>query len=241
MARRGGPALYEILGKSRQVANTPQGGATGPSSPVSSPDEPRRRGGLGFDTRGIGFFALLLGCVVVAYLVGVSRGERIGRQKLSDERAEEMRLIDSARPAPPQGGSASSPSVGGGSENGVATALAQPSAPAGGLPAAQPLPPAEPGDPRENGLNYFVLISTIPANAEKIALFFRERGLDARVVSDQNSRLREVIVLPGFPGTDRNSPMVQELRSRIRTVGAYWKAANGGSDFSDTYAKRFDG
>lgn len=178
---------------------------------------------------------------MVAYLVGVSRGERIGRQKFSEERAEELRLIDSSKPAAVQVPSAPAPVAVAGSENAVTPASAQSGAANDGLPAAQPLPPAEPGEPREKGLNYFVLISTIPANAEKIALFFRERGLDARVVSDQNSRLREVIVLPGFPGTDRNSPMVQELRSRIRTVGAYWKAANGGSDFSDTYAKRFDG
>ncbi|MFZ9915784.1 MAG: hypothetical protein ACO3IB_10690 [Phycisphaerales bacterium] len=231
MARRGGPALYEILGTPKQGGAPAGGGA-----PIEPPSSSGR--GLGFDTRGLGFFALLLGCVVVAYLIGVSRGERIGRERLAQERAEEMRLIESAKPAAAPANPTGTPRA---SENQMAAAGPATGSTSASAGAPQPLPPAEAGEPREKGLNYFVLISTLPANAEKIALFFRERGLDARVVSDQNDRLREVIVLPGFPGSERNSPMVQELKSRIRTVGAYWKAANGGSDFSDTYAKRFDG
>jgi hypothetical protein len=76
----------------------------------------------------------------------------------------------------------------------------------------------------------------------KIVEFCRNRGLDAWVVPDQNGRLREVTVMPGFEYSERGSPTVRELDERIRNVGVLFKASGpGNGDFGDRYHKLFKG
>ncbi|MFM7259409.1 MAG: hypothetical protein ACKO3W_02280, partial [bacterium] len=100
------------------------------------------------------------------------------------------------------------------------------------------LGPATAGDPRQIGLQYFVLCSTLEPNAIKVVEFCRSKGLDAYVVPDQNGRLREVTVLPGFASGERSSPAIKDLEERIRKVGVLFKASGpGNSDFGDRYIK----
>jgi len=96
-------------------------------------------------------------------------------------------------------------------------------------------------DPRQKGANYYVLATTNPSGAERLAVFCREHGLAAFVVAARGkSSLRQVIVLPGFTST--TLPAVRELRERILEVGRKWKTAERGSDdLSGCYADRFDG
>jgi hypothetical protein len=106
-----------------------------------------------------------------------------------------------------------------------------------------PLPPAQRGiDPRQAGLNYFVIASVAEANADKLVAFCRERALDAWVVPDHNGRLREITVLPGIPSSEKKGPVAKALEERIRKVGQQWQAAGrGNSDFNDRYLKLFNG
>jgi hypothetical protein len=93
-------------------------------------------------------------------------------------------------------------------------------------------------DPRLPGLNYFVLATVAETNARTIAEYCRSQGLDAHVVQGNNSRFFEVIVLPGFPATERSGPVVKELEARIRRAGVRYKAeSRQNPDFGDMYHK----
>lgn len=163
-----------------------------------------------------------------------------------------------SRPSP--GPSARQSSVGGSSAQAAAGSAAAAGSPAGqtpGVPAAAPrlspaatnpdlgpaLPPAQRGiDPRQSGLNYYVIASVAEANADKLVAFCRERGLDAWVVPDHNGRLREITVLPGIPSSEKKGAVAKALEERIRKVGLQWQAtARGNSDFDDRYLKLFNG
>lgn len=229
MARRSGPALYELLKTSRPDAD----GASG-SSGASRAASPRALGdGARPDPAHLRLFVLsvIAGLsIIAAYMLGSSRGQRAGREALLAELAEEARLAEAARPAVAR----------------VASENPTPGPPVAMIETSNPteraaLPPAAPGDdPREPGLNYFVLASTLEDNATKVVAFCRARGLDAYVVRDHNGRLREVTVLPGFREADRGTPAFRQLEEHIRDVGRQFKASGpGNTDFGDRYLKQF--
>lgn len=241
MARRGGPALYELLDSKRGSA-VPSGGLAGGSTRAKL--DPRA-------LRMLVFVAVALALIVVAYLVGVSRGERIGRAAVGADVSGEAENEASGavaadrqptpRPGPSAGGTGGATGMADGArtEN-PALANGGGTFPQGAGPGSAEvgLGPASAGDPRQIGLQYFVLCSTLEPNAIKVVEFCRSKGLDAYVVPDQNGRLREVTVLPGFASGERSSPAIKELEERIRKVGVLFKASGpGNSDFGDRYIK----
>lgn len=233
MARRGGPALYELLEKSK--GSTPSG-----AIPSSARLDPKA-------VQSLVLAAVVLAAIVTAYLVGVSRGA-VAERRQADAGGD---ASESLRGAPSSVGVVAGGSVGGaqppstpenrapssdiaraGAANG-ANVVAPVSDASGGA-----LGPPQSGDPRQPGLSYFVLCSTLEPNALKVVDFCRSKGLDAYVVPDQNGRLREVTVLPGFEAGERSSPAIKELEERVRKVGVLWKASGpGNSDFGDRYIK----
>jgi hypothetical protein len=237
MARRGGPALYELLDKSK-------GSAPPGAIPSSARLDPKAM-------QSLVIAVVVVAAVVTAYLVGVSRGRSTTEQSTSSGSGGSQLLVSGPSTATPRsnGGSndgsrASATPENSASnqsavqQNGLASnaGSAENSAAATGSSAA--LGPAAAGDPRQAGLSYFVLCSTLEANALKVVDFCRSKGLDAYVVPDQNGRLREVTVLPGFEAGERSSPAIKELEERIRKVGVSWKASGpGNSDFGDRYIK----
>jgi len=228
MARRGGPALYELLDSKRGAA-VPAGGLARPKL------DPRT-------LQSLVFVAIALVLIVVAYLVGVSRGERLGRMAAEGGGPNGVAAV-AAPPAQP--GQASGARNGSGNqsdgltpENPAVAGAGETLARAPGAVVAAALGPASAGDPRQIGLQYFVLCSTLEPNAIKVVEFCRSKGLDAYVVPDQNGRLREVTVLPGFASGERSSPAIKDLEERIRKVGVLFKASGpGNSDFGDRYIK----
>ena len=96
MARKGGPALYELLSSTKAAPLA--GGVARPSAPAAAFS--------GSQTQLIAWIAVGVVAVVIAYLVGVNRGERLGRAAYSEEREQERQLLDGGRPA--TAGSASS-------------------------------------------------------------------------------------------------------------------------------------
>jgi len=105
-----------------------------------------------------------------------------------------------------------------------------------------PIVVTEGGDPRQPGLHYFVIAETREDGAIRLAEFCRDQGLDAYVVPGHNSRLRRVIVLPGFGTRLRTDPEVARLADRIFEAGARWKSnKRGASNFRDAYMARYNG
>ncbi|MBL9149931.1 MAG: hypothetical protein JNM94_14670 [Phycisphaerae bacterium] len=186
--------------------------------------------------------AVVLVAVVGGYLYGVSVGERMQRERLGQQRADEMDAAGNLPKVDPLAAGKRPASLGGdGEAAGAGNRTASGDA---GNAAETPTPgdlgPAPGGDPRENGLNYFIVAHTATRNGEAMVTFCRKNGLDAHLVPDDNGELRLVIILPGFAGGERQSAEVKALERRIREVGRRWKdAARGNRDFGDAYPSKF--
>lgn len=194
--------------------------------------------------------AAALAALVCVYIYGFSAGENSSAKRFEQRRIEELNAQsnlptydpltagkrpsslqnegagnapggDRGRNPPGSGGEASRPAVNGD----------------GG--AGQDLGPAPGGDPRQPGLNYFVLAHAAALKGAPMVEFCRKNGLDAHLVPDDNGELRLVIVCPGFSGGERQSAAVKALEAKIRSVGLKWKSsARGNGDFGDLYPKK---
>jgi hypothetical protein len=217
MAKRSQPALYELIRDRSNPAGpasvAPSGGGRGgPPRPISVAP-----------ATVLFLFAAVLILVIGAYLYGFSRGERQAKSQFGRQAADEVDRLVLDEAGPPAGPAAL------GSENPADSAAN------GG---ASRTPTA--GDPRVDGLNYFVIAQVPAESAERMVAFCRERDLDAHSVPDDTGGLRFVIVAPGFAAGERRSEPVLRLEARIRSVGLQWKtAARGNRDFSDFYPRKF--
>lgn len=227
MPRRKGPVPYELIGRTR-------GWSTLGSRPADTESPPI---GPGRALRVPAGYFLIAGAVVVAVMVGVfawgfSRGEAAARS----ETARTLAAAVAARSVrDPLGGEA---------------AAGDPSGERFTDPAWMPPPEAVAtedrgplgGDPRLEGLNYFVLAHATVEAAPDLVVYCRNQGLEAHVVADHNGVLRKVIVTPGYADGARRSETVQALERRIRDVGLSWKAQRrGNADFSGAYPELFRG
>jgi len=107
-------------------------------------------------------------------------------------------------------------------------------------PRPEPTPGAGPAEqePRQDGKWYFVLAETRPEGARRLAVYCREQGLDAVVISGHNTRLERVIALPGLDSASTTTDAYRSLDVRIRDVGRRWKASGGTTNLSDRYLHR---
>ncbi len=254
MARRGTPALYELLGRGRDPKNPGKGVGPGAKAPRFTLDPATMR------VAGLAFLVLFLFTGV--YLIGVWRGggwsnsadDASGsiadggagtandpmalstapaettdgsRNASPSERSENPEVVRPTPPAPDGSGASSGRRVANPADSSL----------------GPPLAPAPHGlDPRQAGLQYCVLATVPEANADKLVQFCRDLGLDAWVVPDDSGRLREITVLPGVPKSELKGAAATALGVRIAQVGARWKAAGkGNSDFHDRYFKPFNG
>lgn len=101
-----------------------------------------------------------------------------------------------------------------------------------------PLAPAK--DPRQKGLNYFIIAETHEPGAKSLAEFCRAHGLETYVVVSKNDR-RRVIAFPGFEARDRTSAVVKSLEAKIHSVGDLWKKNKGSTDLRDAYPSLYNG
>ncbi len=200
--------------------------------------------------------AAALAALVCVYIYGFSAGENSSAKRFEQRRIEELNaqanlptydpLTAGKRPQSLQNDSAGSPSGGerprtpaGGSPEAGRSTPAGDRGPPGDGGGAQDLGPAPGGDPRQPGLNYFVLAHAAALKGAPMVEFCRKNGLDAHLVPDDNGELRLVIVCPGFSGGERQSAAVKALEAKIRSVGLKWKSsARGNGDFGDLYPKK---
>ncbi len=97
-------------------------------------------------------------------------------------------------------------------------------------------------DPREVGINYFILIHTHRENAVKLAEFCRQEGVEAYAVPDRRNRsLYRVLALPGYARGQRSSEPVRALEQRIADVTRKWKLQVNPRDELGYYPERFGG
>lgn len=229
MARRGAPALYELM-RPPGGGDSAAGGAAAPTGvPAGSSYVPR--GGRHGGSAPVVFQVPLLWAVVLAigvllvlaitYSVGVSRGRAAAGAPAADASSADQsagqgqpRSADPAQDTP-------------GSSRRTATTPKIPATPA----------PDNTGDPRVKGYRYFVLAHPSSERAAGMVEFCRGNGLDAYLVPDDNALLRKIIVLPGYKdASERNSPEIKALEATIKRVGEKWKAASrGNKDFSDAF------
>lgn len=109
-------------------------------------------------------------------------------------------------------------------------------------PAAVPQRPIVPDrDPREAGLNYYIVDRYDPATAARAVEFLRASGMDVVALPDENPTFHLIVALPGFPRGSLSSPEAKALGDQIRRLGRVWKQQNRGpSDFSSCYLKKYE-
>jgi len=94
-------------------------------------------------------------------------------------------------------------------------------------------------DPREPGMNYYVVDRLRPNEAVEAARYLRLHGIEAVVLPSDSPSLRLVVALRPFAPGKVSSPESKAYAARIREIGRRWKTQDGGvSDFSTMYAAK---
>ena len=194
-----------------------------------------------------------LAALVIVYMYGFSAGESAAAKRFEERRIEEMQAQGNLPPVDPMKAGRLPNSLSNGLSNGGQGAGNGGNGPGGGggvdgggdrtaegAGDGTDLGPPPGTDPRQAGLNYFVLAGRLGAlEGEPMVRFCRKNGLDAHLVPDDNAKLRLLIVCPGFAAGERQSAPVKALESKIREVGRKWKnAGSGNRDFGDLYPKK---
>jgi hypothetical protein len=96
-------------------------------------------------------------------------------------------------------------------------------------------------DPREAGLNYYIVDRYDPATAARAVEFLRASGMDVVALPDENPTFHLIVALPGFPRGSLSSPEAKAVGDQIRRLGRVWKQQQRGpSDFSSCYLKKYE-
>ncbi|MBX3355065.1 MAG: hypothetical protein KF724_05135 [Phycisphaeraceae bacterium] len=242
MARRGRPVLYELLDPSQ--TETVPGARSAPG---------RSEGAVASSRQSIrvpiGWFWLAavvaLALVAVAYQFGRAAGERSGfarGQEWRGDREEQSRLA-TATPDPARSATAvpDRPSAGRSesASGGTRTSEVERTTAGRGRESASAGSGLIESDPRQKGLNYWIVARTSPDEAARMAPFIRSQGLEVAVVPDNNPRFVRIVALPGTT-EGRSSEASRRMEARIKSIGKLWKnAGRGNRDFDDTYPELY--
>ena len=238
MPRRSGPTLYEVMNRSQAA------GGSGPrNTGESQGNDSERPAASRLLTPGrvirvpVGYVWTVCGGVVLllalSYVFGYSRGRTVSdanamriSQGLAEAIEEGTRIQDPLMDTT----AVTSPARVIDTVLSVETSVEKPQRPQAITPR-----PRRPGSAvREIGKAYFVAETPLAGRAEEICDFIRDNGLDALLVETQNSRFRQVIVLPGFDPSD--SEARSELQQRIVEIGRKFESQGRNNDnFDDTY------
>lgn len=218
MARRGAPALYELLRKQSLP------GAPAPTEPskfeLRSPHAARAGSAhmVQIPMMWVGVAVLAaVALIFTAYTLGARNGGGSTQQLAGPGTTPETGVVPRAVNPPPASNLSNA------SRTGITPAT------------------DNNGDPRTKGYKYFVLAHPSSERASAMVEFCRANGLDAYLVPDDNAMLRKIVVLPGYrDSSEKNSEVIKTLERNIRAVGDKWKSAQrGNKDFSDAYPEVF--
>lgn len=97
-------------------------------------------------------------------------------------------------------------------------------------------------EPREPGMNYYVVASLQKAEAERAAAFLAERGIPAARLAPGANKLCQVIALKAFAPKTLGSPEALQFKAQIQKIGREYKRdQKGPTDFSDMYPDKYKG
>lgn len=228
---------FEIMGsapprkpwheRARQGGDEPEADAGEPAGPVRSEGVPPGQWWQWLShagpplvlrvPRGLAISVVLgvLGLLVVAYWVGVERGEAKARHALTAPQEPAPSRFDRV------------PAV-------------TDDAP-GGEAQRPPLDAAAAGDPREPGLNYLVLATWNRRDARRLASFLAAQGVATVLEPWNNDRFRVVAVNRGFPPDAIDER--RAYRNRMLEIGKAWKRHNNGrgTALEDMHFDKFEG
>lgn len=244
--RRSNPALYELIQARSTSRAVPPVADPEPATPSSQPQtgdsinwlSPGRTIRVPIGYLFLAAAALIL-LVVFVYMFGFQHGERSTQLQFGDladgtapARSPAIAQDPMARDTGPAG--AGSAQLAGSQPAAVRsnTAWAVTNRDLWGVPRS---------DPREAGLNYFVLIHTQQANAIKLAKFCRAESLEAYVVKAKNMDQYQVIVLPGYSRGAREDQQIIALERTIKQVTRKWKLRVNSRDDLSYYPVRYNG
>lgn len=172
----------------------------------------------------------LVALVLVAYSVGQSRSGQPG--------------------GPGGGGQAASGAGGAVTPDMLGRVQPVPVAPDNPPNAHQPVPnvpvtvhDGQGGDPREKGVNYFILAHYPEKEARKLVQFLSSQGVETVAVRRKNSsRLYQVLALRPFPSGTLGSPQRSTYQRQLQRLGQTWKQRHKGpTDLADMYPARYNG
>ncbi|MFG0328382.1 MAG: hypothetical protein ACF8PN_00655 [Phycisphaerales bacterium] len=240
--RRSTPALFEVI-------RGPGAEASGRVAAPPPPEHVEPAPGPAVPAIGgrilrvpMGYLFVAGGVLVIVLLVAYSIGYQRGRAAVEEMDAfgggtgDELPIVDPTLPDPSN--TTATPGVGGEESRRPATEERREP------PRSTPRNSAQrqPGmydDTRQAGLNYIIVTRLAREEAEEVAQFLQQNGVDAMLIADNNAWL--VIARQGFESFYSN-PEAQRLRERLITLGREWKRQHGGSrDFSDLYGRKYTG
>lgn len=222
MARKKGPALYELIYPNSGESLKPKQHVP-PSSRMDDDENlthnvltPGRSIRMSIGTIGV-FAAVAIALIVISYTIGFNRGEAVAREDYGSRLFQEV-------DAPVRTDVPQKPVV----QQQINTR------PAVKKTESTPKWGSIGTDPRVAGVHYFILSQTTKEGAERIASFCRGKGLETYAISGDNTRHHRVIALPGFQ--TGNEQGVADLRLKIRSIGQAWAENDGrGDDLHDAY------
>ncbi len=250
--RRKNPALYELLG-SRPI-NKPGAGRP----PVADPIEDEEDSAFGIKPgrtirvpMGYLFFAIagVIALIFGGYMLGYAQRDRLAEQ-------DKLRALTSDDPDGTGGGSIADPLNRGGSEqntpnrSNVGGSTQQVNNNGSTQNPSRTGSPLENvwfvrdgvRDPRETGLNYFILATNYPWDeAERAALYLGQNGVGAVVYPSSRSDRWNLSTRRGFEGGTFRDQEAQDLVERIKQIGEWFQSTErGATDFDDLYPARLD-
>lgn len=194
----------------------------------------------------------VMGLIVIAYLVGVSRGQ--SSQGISEvdevERGQMSRRMAVAPPPglgattgntgtptkpPAQGGITKPPVQGGPTKPPTSTSGTSGTSGTTGTTSGTAVKPPAPAPPtsagRQAGMNYMRLAYYPADEAERLAVFMRERQVDTIVVPAESPKFFLVFAVnKGFKGEELGGKVFQEYKTLLLRLGRTWKDDHRGPD-----------
>lgn len=262
---RNAPALYELMGSGTR---TPVSPVVRPAKPTKQPKPPKpekvrpkrrslddagpppdpapadpvseerflglRPGSVIRVPVGYIFFALaiFIGAVVGAYIIGHQQAENAFTAQRELEAARDLPVETLGDLPVNRGLIPADPRPATTSANRSATVSA-------GTSAAGRAYGPDDAEPRQLGMNYYILASLPEAEADKAARFLAERGIDTLRTAPSRSGLCAVIALEAFPPNTLGSDRAQEFQQSIKRLGRLFRREHdGANDFSGMYAKK---
>lgn len=97
-------------------------------------------------------------------------------------------------------------------------------------------------EPREPGMNYYVVASLPKAEAERAAAFLADQGVPAARLAPGPNKLCQVIALRAFAPKTLGTTEALQFKAQIQKIGREYKRDHKGpTDFSDMYPDKYKG